>query len=227
MWNKKIQILFWGAAYSPVFIIGLYRFFFEGVQKGRFLEIDFIKTFYNKNFLSIKTFYRDYPSLTLNIIDCSIITIIIGLSVLLYIKGPTVIFKNIEKEIDINDVTSNVRKFSKLGYNDYMFFLLTLILPLITVDFSKFTNLYICFLVIVFIILLLVNLNYIIACPLLIFSKFKVWVVDIETEIQGETHILENVFVITPEVDLYNKKFIKKQLLPRIYYLKCLVIIED
>lgn len=108
-----------------------------------------------------------------------------------------------------------------------MFFLLTLILPLITVDFSKFTNLYICFLVIIFIILLLVNLNYIIACPLLIFSKFKVWVVDIETEIQGETHILENVFVITTEVDLYNKKFIKKQLLPRIYYLKCLVIIED
>src|SRR5690606_31899889 len=105
-----------------------------------------------------------------------------------------------------------VRKFSKLSYNDYMFFLLTLILPLITVDFSKFTNLYVCFLIIIFIILLLVNLNYIIACPLLIFSKYKVWVVDIETEIHGQQSILENVFVISPVDDLYNKSFVKKEL---------------
>lgn len=220
MWNKKIQLLFWSAAYFPVFIIAIYRYIFEGEKKYILLKINWIKKLYNNNFLSFKEVYLNNPELISVGVDCIAILIVIIITILIYKNGPNIIFRNIEKSIDKNDVKSSIRKFSKLSYNDYMFFLLTLILPLITVDFSKFVNLFTCLIVIFFIIWLLVNLNYIIACPLLIFSKYKIWIVDVVTDINGETQILENVFIITPVEDLYNKAFVKKQLLPRLYYLK-------
>lgn len=198
MWGKRTQIFMWIISYAPVFLIGIYRYSYENVSK----EISIFK-------LHLKS----------NIIDVIIVLIIFALAYLIYKFSPSHILKKAEKKAIKSKKKYSISKSSKLSLSDYTFFVLTLILPLITVDFSKILNLIICFGVIFLIIGLLVNIEYIIACPLLIFSKYKVWRVDLKWN--ENNHLIEkqDIIVVTKSKEFNNKDFKRIKLLSNVYLL--------
>ena len=201
MWGKPEQAVIWTISYIPIFLIAFYRYYFE-------YSISEIKIF--------------NQTLTVNAIHLiSIITIVI-FSFVLYFLFPKIIFRKIERAIEDNKRGMGVyiKQFEKLSINDYTFFLLTLILPIITVDFSSTVSLLLCLSIIIFIIVLLTSINYIIACPIFFISAYKVWKVSfVETSDINDQYVI-NAYVITSRDDFFNSKFKVVKLLSNIYFLK-------
>lgn len=132
-----------------------------------------------------------------------------------------IVFKKLEKKIKMENKGENfvVQKFDRLNLNDYTFFLLTLILPLITVDYTSTVSLFICFSVVIFIIILLINIEYIIACPIFFISKYKIWKVNLSKPSNAPLKIDKEVFVITKINDFFNREFRAVKLLRNVYFL--------
>ncbi|PEA09492.1 hypothetical protein CON38_10445 [Bacillus cereus] len=203
MWGKLEQTIIWIISYFPVVLIALYRHVFEKqVSEGKY-----------------KPFGYQIPDYLLHII---IVIILMCISVCLYLWVPKKMFKDIESQV-ISKKKGQVvivKRFEKPALNDYTFFLLTLILPLITVDFSSIVSLVVCFSVIIFIIVLLVQIDYIIACPLFFVSSYKVWKVALlEKGERDEEYIIEG-YVITKENDFFDKEFKIVKIIRNVYFLK-------
>jgi len=200
MWGKQSQALFWILAYIPVFLIGSYRYFFE------------------KSMKEIKISQFTFPPSTINVF---IMVCILIFTWILYRKVPNLIFGNLEKKIKKENKGENfvIKKFDRLNLNDYTFFLLTLILPLITVDYTSTVSLFICFSVVIFIITLLINIEYIIACPIFFMSKYKIWKVNLSKQSNTQLQIDMEVYVITNINDFFNREFRAVKLLRNVYFL--------
>ncbi|GAA0491223.1 hypothetical protein GCM10008986_16630 [Salinibacillus aidingensis] len=201
MWGKRAQGILWFVSYTPVFMIAIYRYYFEDIVKG--------KNLWNYNI----------PE---NLLHVFFILILLFFSIGIYYFIPKLMFRNIERKISNYDKGKDIyiKEFKKPSLNDYTFFLLTLILPLITVDFKSIVSLTICIAVILFIILLLTKIDYIIACPIFFVSKYKVFNVSFVFITDKEEKYKTKGFVITKHDDLYNKKFKIVKLIKNVYYLK-------
>ncbi|MBN8199306.1 hypothetical protein [Bacillus sp. NTK034] len=200
MWGKTEQGFLWIISYLPVLVVALYRYFFE--EKVKTLEV----------------FGHTISDDFLHLIFISFIMLF---SAGLYYYVPKTMFKKLNKQMVKGEKGRNVivKKFERPNLNDYTFFLLTLILPLITVDFTSTVSFLICFSVIIFIIILLTRVDYIIACPLFFVSTYKVWKIELlETSEQNEEYTI-NAFVITNESDFFDKEFRVEKLIRNIYYL--------
>jgi hypothetical protein len=201
MWGKQAQAVIWFVSYAPVFLIAAYRYFFEESVKSE----EIFGMYISENFFHV-----------------IFIFILLSISILLYYFVPKWIFNNIEKKIT-DGIKGNevlIKKSERPSLNDYTFFLLTLILPLITVDFTSIVSLIVCIAVISFIILLLTKIDYVIACPLFFVSNYKVFNVSyVKASDKKEIYIIKG-FVITKHDDFYNRKFKIVKLIKDVYYLK-------
>ncbi|MFT4415310.1 hypothetical protein ACLM5H_15725 [Fredinandcohnia humi] len=202
MWGKLEQAFIWIISYLPVLLIALYRYFFEKeVSK-----------------LSLSLYGHQVSNDIIHVVS---IVVLMTISALLYYFVPTKMFKKIERQLSSKKKgqTVIIKKFERPTLNDYTFFLLTLILPIITVDFSSTVSLLVCFLVITFSIILLTRVDYIIACPLFFVSSYKVWKVSIlETSEKDESYTI-NGYIITKENDFFNKEFRVSKLIRNVYFL--------
>ncbi|MCS0789530.1 hypothetical protein NX021_15360 [Cytobacillus firmus] len=200
MWGKSEQGILWIVSYLPVLMVALYRYLFED-----------------------KINIMGYCS---NIISADLLHLIFILLIMLASAGiyyyvPKVLFKELNKQLVSGKKGENVivKKFERPNINDYTFFLLTLILPLITVDFTSTVSFLICFSVIIFIIILLTRVDYIIACPLFFVSNYKVWKVNLLQTSDKKGEYIITGFVITKEDDFFDREFRIEKLIRNIYYL--------
>ena len=117
-----------------------------------------------------------------------------------------------------------IRKAEKLSANDYSFFLLTLLLPLISLDHSSLTNLVVSLLIIFFVISIYVNTDAISVCPILFFSGRKIYKGIISTGEKNEENEnpslrKEVVFMIKKDKITFDRKVRGASLVNGFYYL--------
>lgn len=204
MWGKFEQAVLWIISYIPVLLIALYRHVFE--KKVSEAE-------------SIPLYVYQISDYLFHII---VVIFLLCLSVCLYLWAPKIMFKNIERQLMLKEKGQDVivTKFERPSLNDYTFFLLTLILPLITVDFSSIVSFLVCFAVITFIIVLLIQIDYIIACPLFFVSGYKVWKVALLEKSESDKKYIIEGHIITKENDFFDKEYRIVKLFRNVYFLK-------
>lgn len=209
MWGKKEQIVLWAIAYLPLYLIMIYRF------------IDSNNFFKKTEFMSC---LRDHINKIL--FDSIIIFLIIIFSLLIYRIVTNWYFKDLDRELTEEGVgdTYAVRKYEKLSVNDYSFFLMTLLLPLISLDYASVINLIVSLLIIIVIIAIYVKTDYISVCPLFFTSGRHVYKAVI-SRYSKEDEALDpslrvSAIIITKEKSLdLNYKFRAVKLINDIYYL--------
>lgn len=203
MWGKLEQAVLWIISYIPVLLIALYRHVFE----KKVSEAEYICLYGYK--------ISDY------LFHIIVVILLMSLSVCLYLWAPKIMFKKLEGKLMLKEKGQDVivKKFERPSLNDYTFFLLTLILPLITVDFSSIVSFLVCFSVVIFIIVLLIQIDYIIACPLFFVSSYKIWKVTLlEKNETDEEYIIEG-YVITKEKDFFDKEYRVVKLIRNVHFL--------
>ena len=209
MWGKRDQIILWMTAYLPLILIMFYRFidannFFKRTKCALWLSQHVHKVLF----------------------DFIIITIIILLSLVAYRVVAAWYFKDIDRELTKGESgdTYAVRKYEKLSVNDYSFFLMTLLLPLVSLDYASVINLVVSMLIITVVIAIYVKTDYISICPLFFTSGHQVYTAII-SQYSKEEEALDpalriGVIIITKEKSLdLNYKFRVEKLINNMYYL--------
>ena len=209
MWGKRDQVIFWITAYLPLFLIMFYRF------------ID-SNNYFKKTKLAI------YLAQHVNklLFDVIVFLLIITLSLLLYRFVTNWYFNSIEKELNdsVTGVTYYIREFRKVNVNDYTFFLMTLLLPLISLDHSSIMNLLFTVLIIGIVITIYVTTNFIAICPLFFTSGRYVFRGTISEHTKAEEErdpsLRKSVVIITNEKSPnLNHQFKGDRLIDNIYYI--------
>jgi hypothetical protein len=126
----------------------------------------------------------------------------------------------------------SIREIKVLSVNDYSFFLLTLLLPLVSLDHSSFINLSISLLIIFYVISIYVKTDAISVCPLFFFSGRKVYKGIISTgtkEQEAENPLLrKEVIIIMKEKNLtLNRKMRGEELVGNVFYLSKIETKDD
>ncbi len=160
LWGKKEQYYLWYTAYLPLFLIMVYRF------------IDSLNLFGN-----IKIIKYIVKTLTKTGVDFVVILLIILFSYLMYKLVIRWLLK--DQEIDLNSGNTgssfSIRSIKKLSVNDYTFFLMSLLLPLFSLDYESFINVAVSFLIIVVVIIIYVKTDFISICPLFFTTGYQVY----------------------------------------------------
>jgi hypothetical protein len=117
-----------------------------------------------------------------------------------------------------------IRKAEKLSVNDYSFFLLTLLLPLISLDHSSVINLAMSLMIISFVISIYVKTDAVSVCPLLFFSGRRVYKGVISTGEKDQEEInpslrKEVVFIMKKDKITFTKKVRGESIVNEVYYL--------
>lgn len=162
MWSKKEPIILWTTAYAPLLLLML----------GGFLY---------RNDLLPQTIREESLSKMLGgrlwIAEIGFLLAVLGVSLLLYRLVVTWLLRDVGKKVHSGNggQTYAVRRFEKLPASDYTFFLMTLLLPRLALDYSSMTNFAISLLMIVFIIAVFVKTETIATCPLFFVSGYNVF----------------------------------------------------
>lgn len=217
MWRKREQYKLWVVAYFPLLMFMVYEFF---DSKGILKETKFAE------------FLRQY--IDKNIFDVTIVLLILLVSFLLYRWIVNYLFKDYETKLRSKNFgqTYYVRNFETLSANDYSFFLITLLLPLVSLDYSSTANITVSILIMFFIIQIFVKTGSISFCPVFFLSNrnvFRGTISNIERELEGENpSARKEIFIITKHAFLdlnYSFKVIK--LVKNVYYIVQLDEDED
>ncbi|MCL8470498.1 MULTISPECIES: hypothetical protein [Bacillus] len=160
LWGKKEQYYLWYTAYLPLFLIMAYRFIDSLNLFGGIKLVRNIVTILNK------------VGLEFIVVVCIII--------FSYVMYKVVIRWLINEEVsNLNSGASGsvfaIRSIKKLNVNDYTFFLMSLLLPLFSLDYESFINLAVSFLIIVVIIMIYVKTDFISVCPLFFTTGYQVY----------------------------------------------------
>lgn len=215
MWSKFQQRVLWILTYSPLIIVMIYRF----IAGNEFFGIDnWIQTF---KWVSIESIFVSYMALEVYFVIFILLYTftIYKLAIKWFLAGYE---SRIAQGQDGEDYY--IRKAEKLSANDYSFFLLTLLLPLISLDHSSITNLVVSLLIIFFVIAIYVNTDAISVCPILFFSGRKVYKGIIsagekQEEVENPSLRKEVVFMIKKENISFDRKVRGERLVNGFYYL--------
>ncbi|MEH7103395.1 hypothetical protein ACPCXE_00395 [Bacillus velezensis] len=160
LWGKKEQYYLWYTAYLPLFLIMVYRF------------IDSLNLFGN-----IKIIKYIEKTLTKNGVEFIVILLIILFSYLMYKLVIRWLLKDQESNLNRGNTGLKfaIRSIKKLSVNDYTFFLMSLLLPLFSLDYESFINLAVSFLIIVVVIIIYVKTDFISVCPLFFTTGYQVY----------------------------------------------------
>ncbi|GGD02271.1 hypothetical protein [Pontibacillus salipaludis] len=209
IWGKKEQYLIWISAYLPFIIIMLYRFI-DGND-------------YFKN-TSLALYIKEY--LSKNQFDTLIIIFIVVFTIFLYRRVVSFLFSRIDEKLKAGSYGKEVvvRNYESLNVNDYSFFLISLLLPLVSLDYASIMNLWISLLFIFIIIGVYVKTNTISVCPVFFISNRNVFkaVISEHTRQEEESNpqLRKSVYVITfnKNIDMDNK-FRAKQIVGNVFYI--------
>lgn len=209
MWGKKEQVILWLTAYFPLLLIMIYRF----IDSNNFFEN-------NKIVYWISQQINEY------FFDFIIIIVIILCSSIMYRLVTRWYFEDLEKNMiaEIEGDVISVRKYESLHVNDYSFFLMTLFIPLISIDHTSVINLVLTLLTILIVILIYVKTDSISICPLFFTSGkyvYKATISEYPREMEAiDPSLRKTVVIITPTKNLdMNRKFRVTKLIGDVYYL--------
>ncbi|EFM09517.1 conserved hypothetical protein [Paenibacillus curdlanolyticus YK9] len=209
MWGKREQVILWTAAYLPLFLIMFYRF----VDSNDFFK----KTEW-------ATWLAQYIDKT--VFDVFIIAGIIFISLLIYRLVAIWLFSNYDRQLRAKEIGKivSIRKYERLSVNDYSFFLMTLLLPLVSLDQASGINLMVTVAIVLIVIAIYVKTDFISVCPVFFVSGrqvFKAIISDQSKEAEvADSSIRQEVIIITRDKSLnLNKKFRTVKLIGDIFYL--------
>ena len=162
MWSKKEPIILWTTAYAPLLMLMLGGFLYRN---------DLLPQAIREERLSQMLGGR------LWIAEAGFLLAVLGGSLLLYRLVIVWLLRDIGKKVHSGSGGQNyaVRRFEKLPASDYTFFLMTLLLPRLALDYSSITNFAVSLLMIVFIIAVFVKTDTIATCPLFFVSGYRVF----------------------------------------------------
>ena len=162
MWSKKEPIILWTTAYAPLLMLMLGGFLYRN---------DLLPHAIREEQLSQMLGGR------LWVAEVGFLLAVLGGSLLLYRLVIVWLLRDIGKKVHSGSggLTYAVRRFEKLPAGDYTFFLMTLLLPRLALDYSSITNFAISLLMIVFIIAVFVKTETIATCPLFFVSGYRVF----------------------------------------------------
>ncbi|MGE7827332.1 hypothetical protein [Paenibacillus sp. NPDC093718] len=209
MWGKREQVILWATTYLPLVLIMVYRF----VDSN-----DYFKTTEWATWLA--------KHLDKTLFDLIIITAIIVISLVIYRLVAVWLFSDYDRQLKDKEIGKNVsvRKYVRLSVNDYSFFLMTLLLPLISIDQASAINFMVTLAIIVIVIAIYVKTDFISVCPVFFMSGrqvYKAIISDQSKEAEAaDPSIRKDVIVITREKLLnLNYRFRTEKLIGNIYYL--------
>lgn len=179
MWGKREQWILWSVTYTPLILIMFFRFL---VSNNIYFGLDV----YLKNLNKFNELFFSKMAFELYFIIFTLIASII----LFKITIKFYLYKYDEKFVVGRDGEDfYIREIKKLSANDYSFFLLTLLLPLISLDHSSIINLFISIMIIVYVINIYVKTDSISACPIFFFSGRAVYKGIISTGSKEEEQV--------------------------------------
>ncbi|MCK8487025.1 hypothetical protein M0651_07575 [Paenibacillus sp. MBLB2552] len=209
MWGKREQVILWAAAYLPLILIMVYRF------------ID-SKDYFKKT--EWATWFAKYLDKT--VFDILIMAVIILISLVIYRLVAVWLFSDYDRQLKTKQLGKNVsvRKYERLSVNDYSFFLMTLLVPLVSIDQASAVNLMVTLAIIVIVIAIYVKTDSISVCPVFFLSGrqvFKAITSDQSKEAEAANpSARKDVIIITREKSLnLNYRFRTVNLIGNIYYL--------
>ncbi|MEK5165831.1 hypothetical protein NYE69_26275 [Paenibacillus sp. FSL R5-0527] len=209
MWGKREQVILWATAYLPLVLIMVYRFvdsndFFKKTEWAKWLAKQIDKT----------------------VFDVIVIAGIIVLSLLIYRLVAMWLFSDYDRQLKDKEIGKSVwvRKYERLSVNDYSFFLMTLLLPLISIDQTSAINLMVTLAIVVIVIVIYVKTDFISVCPVFFMSGrqvYKAIISDQSKEAEtADPSIRKDVIIITREKSLnLNYRFRAVKLINNIFYL--------
>jgi len=212
MWSKGEQVLLWIITYIPLVLIMVFRF----IVSNNFLYInDFVFNIKNIQFyinpIMIELFF---------VVFTLVVTFI------LYKITINYLLSGYEKKLKPGSSGQNysIRKIEVLSVNDYSFFLLTLLLPLVSLDHSSIINLSVSILIIIYVVSIYVKTDAISVCPLFFFSGRKVYkgiISEGTKEAESKNPLLrkEVIMVLKEENLTLDKKMRGEELVGNVFYL--------
>lgn len=215
MWSKLQQTILWLITYSPLIFIMIFRF----IVGNKYFGID--KWILNISWIDKESVF--VSNLSAEIFFVIFIIIYTYVSYRYTIKWFMSGFENrIKPGKDGKDMY--IRKAERLSANDYSFFLLTLLLPLVSLDHSSVINLAVSILIILFVIKIYVNTDAISFCPLIFFSGRNVYkgVISLgekEEEANDGSLRKQVIFIIQKDKITFNRKVRGEKLVNDVYYL--------
>ena len=117
-----------------------------------------------------------------------------------------------------------LRNYQRLSVNDYSFFLISLLLPLVSLDYTSIFNLLVSLLIISFIIIIYVSTNSICVCPVFFMSNRFVFKATISQHSRDEEELnpslRKDVYVITLKKNIdMDKKYRAEKIVSNVYYI--------
>ncbi|WP_060533888.1 hypothetical protein [Paenibacillus bovis] len=161
MWTKREQVLMWITAYIPLLIVMFSGFIYHNDLLPAGLTKDKLEDMFTRWWIVELVFLVTVLILSLGLYRLVIWWLLRGLEERLAAR-------TIGREVSI-------RQYEKISVNDYTFFLLTLLLPQIVVDYSSVVNLTVSMFIIIFIITVYVKTDSIATCPLFFVSGRQVY----------------------------------------------------
>ncbi len=215
MWSKLQQALLWIITYSPLVIVMIFRF----IAGNKYFGFD--KWLVNQSWIA-----KDHILISYFSAEFFFVITLIIYTYFSYRYTIKWFMAGFEERIRVGQDGQNmyIRKAEKLSANDYSFFLLTLLIPLISLDHSSIINLAVSLIIIGFVISIYVKTDAISVCPLLFFSGRSVYkgVISFgEKEQEGEDSSLRKdvIFIMMKDKITFNQKVRGEKLVNDVYYL--------
>lgn len=209
IWGKRQQFIFWIVSYTPLLLIMIYRFINSNNYFKQYKTIIWIASVVNKV-----------------LFDTLIVFLIILFSWICYKVTVNFYLKSLNHQLEngTNGSLVSVRKYNKLTANEYSFFLLTLLVPLASIDHSSIINFWITFIIILLAITIHVKTDYLVTCPIFFVSGYQVYRATVSygsrEDEQVDESLKKDIIILTKMkyLDL-NYKFRVIRLVADIYYL--------
>lgn len=208
IWTRKEQTLMWITAYFPLLIVMFSGFLYH----NELLPAGFKKQ-------QLEQLFTHWW-----IVELVFLITVLLISLLLYRIVILWLLRGLEQRLADRTLGRevSVRQYAKISANDYTFFLLTLLLPQVVVDYSSVVNLTVSLFMIVFIISVYVKTDSIATCPLFFVSGRQVYqgVISVSSRAEEENNpdLRRNVVLIIREREMnLNVKYRAQRLVDNVY----------
>lgn len=208
LWGKRQQIVLWIVTYIPLLLIMIYKF------------IDSKNYFKNNKILVWLSGIMDKV-----IYDSIIVLSILLTSWYVYNKVADYYFSSLDNKLreGWEGRKASIRDYEKLTANEYSFFFLTLLLPLVSIDQSSIVNLWVTIIIIVLVITIYVKTDYLISCPIFFVSGYQIFRATLSFSTREEEELDESLkkeVIILTKMKCLNldTKFRVVRLVADIYY---------
>ncbi|MED2974248.1 hypothetical protein P4361_18625 [Fictibacillus sp. B-59209] len=215
MWSKFQQAILWIITYSPLVIVMVFRF----IAGNKYFGLD--EWLINQPWVSKDSIFVSYLSAEVYFVIATLIYTYFSYKYTIkwFMSG---FEERIRTGEDGQDMY--IRKAERLSANDYSFFLLTLLIPLVSLDHSSVINLAVSVIIIFFVIAIYVKTDAISVCPLLFFSGRSVFkgVISLgekEQESNDSSLRKDVIFIMMKNKITFNRKVRGERLVNDVYYL--------